>query len=370
MTTHGSATPTARGRRIGGAVAAVAVALPLTGCAESTGDGQAWSTRDQSVLGRVPPEPTLQVDPAVPAVTDASGRRAAAIAVLQEAVDADVPLLRANGIESLQHAPAYLDGAVRRGLADDNRGVRFVAAMTVGRVRLESLSHLLEPLLADPSPSVRAAAIYALNRCGRPADVNPLGVMLLGDDPEVKANAAMVLGELGNPSAVPMLRAARGRGMPRVSAAQARIVDLQIAEAMVKLGADEELEGIRAALFVPPEQGELTALACQICARVGDRAVINNLQDLATRTGAWQQSPEVRMAATMALAELEPSRYLAEIPLEYLPSERPELRAQAALTLGAGGRAEDLSVLTARLGDPNPMVQVSAAAAILQIVPE
>lgn len=358
-------------RRFRRAALSALLLLPLAGCA-ATPDGseEAWSTREMSVLGRGDESPTLHVETELPVAGDGAGARAAAISVLQEALGSDVALLRANAIEGMLNATPYVEEAVRRGLADENRGVRFVAAMGTGKMRLEHLSHLLEPLLTDPSDSVRAAAIYALNRCGRPVDLNPLAGMLRSSDPEVKGNAALVLGELGNASALPMLRRARGQGLARASSAQARIVDLQIAEAMVKLGADEELEGIRAALFVPPEQGELTALACLICGRVGDRGVINNLFELAGRTGDWQQSPEVRMAAATALGMLEPSRFPADVPRRYVNDERPELRAQAVLAMGHGGRQEDLPVLAAKLGDSNPMVQVSAAAAVLRIVPE
>ena len=89
-------------------------------------------------------------------------------------------------------------------------GVRVVAAMCIGRARISNLSHLVEPLVRDSSPSVRAAAIYALRRCGRPADPTLIAGMLRSDDPEIRSNAFAVLGELGDRCGVdgPALRVA------------------------------------------------------------------------------------------------------------------------------------------------------------------
>jgi HEAT repeat protein len=345
----------------------------VAGCAaDDVGetDTTAWSTKDRSIVGR-PPDPTArQLDaPPIDAAND-DARRAAALEVLSQGFESPEALVRANTIEALHAAPREAATSVRLGLADENRGVRFVAVMTVGELQMAELCHLVEPLLADPSPSVRAAAIYAMRSNGLQVDPTPLGFMLRSGDPEVKANAAMILGELGDRSAVPMLKVAKGQDLIRVSAARARLVDLQIAEALVRLGEESELEGIRAGLFAPPEQGELTALACLICGRLDDKGVVANLLDLASRTGTWQQSPEVRMAATMGLAGIEPTRAPLGVPLEYASHERDEVRAQAALTLGAVGRREALSALESLLHDRDPLVQVSAAAAILQIVPE
>jgi HEAT repeat protein len=245
--------------------------------------------------------------------------------------------------------------------------VRFIAAMTIGDFKLAGAAHLLLPLLHDESSSVRAAAIYALRRCGQNADLSPLAEMVTGSDPEVKANAALVLGKLRNPSAVPLLRSAVGRGMSRVSPARARLVDLQIAEAMVLLGDDRQLDVVRAALFAPAaEQGEIVALACLIAGRIGDERAIPTLLDYATRTGDRRLPAEVRMAATMALASLNPEQTPIEVPLEFVNHQRPAIRAQAALTLGAIPSQQSTAALRRLMGDSDPLVQVSAAAGVLK----
>jgi HEAT repeat protein len=340
-------------------------ALLLAGCAG--GSEQNWSSKDQSVLGRREPQQQLAVDPHVISGPARGDLRTAARDMLVAGASAADPLVRANAIEGLQAAPEYLDQVMPAALADHNRGVRFVAAMTIGQLRIQHLAHLLEPLLDDPSESVRAAAIFGLRRTGRAVDLTPLAAMLASPDPEVKANAAMVLGKLGDPTALPMLRVALGEGMERVSPQRAKMVDLQIAEAMVKLGSERELEGIRAALFVPVEQGELTALACQICGRLRDERVLSMMMDLVSRTGPRRPPAEVRMSAALALAQLRPEAAPVGVPLEYAANERPELRAQAAFTLGAMGRAEGLPTLASLMADSSPVVQVTAAAAILLV---
>ncbi|MCH8166035.1 MAG: HEAT repeat domain-containing protein, partial [Planctomycetes bacterium] len=255
-------------------IACSCVLAMLSGCLKNT--GQPWSTKaessSQSPIGRGrTPMPSVDQVSAIDVPEDL---HEAAIDVLLQAAESTNGLLRANAIEALHHAPAQLEPVVRRGVVDENRGVRFVAAMTIGNFRMEQLAHLLEPLLSDESLSVQASAIFGLKRCGQRVDPTPLSAMIVSDDPEVRANAALVLGELGDPSAAPMIRQAVGKGMQRANEARVKMVNLQLAEAMVKLGLESEIEAIRAALFAPPEQGEIVALACMICGRLKDgRAV-------------------------------------------------------------------------------------------------
>ncbi len=348
-------------RRMAGWAVLGVLAAPA-GCYQPS--DQVWSTKRQSVAGE--PAPTLNV--AAPDPESApSELPAAALELLEQALGSTDPLLRANAIEALHHAPKHLQPAVSAALVDENRGVRFVAAMTIGKFRLRSIAHLLEPLLRDESESVRAAAIYGLARCELPVDRNPLAEFIESDDPEVRANAALVLGGLGSPSAVAMIRRVIGRGMGRVAVARAKIVELQLAEAMVRLGAEQELQVIRAALFAPPEQGEITALACQMCGRLNDRRAVADLIRIARRTGRRRQPAEVRMAATLAIAQIEPMAASIDVPMAYIASDRPELRAQAALTLGGFRDPTNLPMLAILLSDENPLVQVAAAGAILQI---
>ena len=347
----------------------------LSGCASDPAPETAqkprpsdgWSSKEESTLAMMPDRPEVNLGPAFEVVVDEANTREAAVSVLRRAVDSTNPLLRMSAIEGLKHDKQNVAEAARKGLGDENRAVRFVSTMLVGKLRLTDLRPLVEPLLHDETDSVRAAAIYAIRRCGGSPDMNPLATMLLAENAEVKGNAALVLGELGDPSAISLLRYALGRGLLKAGGAQRRMVELQMAEAMVKLGDLQQLEVIRAALFSRPEEGEITALACQICGEVQDEGSLPNLLDLATRTGKAQQSAEIRMAAATAASRINPRRSVLFVPESYVSSTRFELRAQAALTLGASRQQAALPSLVRLLQDPNPMVQVSAAASILEI---
>ena len=352
----------------------IASIMSMSGCSSSP-DQQVWTTKNQSMLGVKTDSPSLHVSETGPIASPASSAaelRDPAISVLLQAIESNDPLLRANAIESLQFEREYREAAMRRGLADENRGVRFVSAMSVGKARVSGLAPLIEPLLHDESLSVQAAAIFALKRFGYTMDLNPLAAMLRGDDPEVKANAALVLGELGDKSALPLLESTAGKGLTRTSQARRKVVDLQMAEAMVKLGSTVELEVIRASLYAPLEESELSALACQMCGEIRDGGAVSDLVNIAMRTGKGERPPEVRMAAAHAVAVVQPHRTLIEVPVSYTSSALAAQRAQAAYTLGAmGGTSKAslvaLSHLSRLLSDQHPAVQVAAAGAILRL---
>ncbi|MCH8005049.1 MAG: apolipoprotein N-acyltransferase [Planctomycetes bacterium] len=323
-----------------------------------------FSTKSESVTGPRSGGAVRRV-----ATTSAGDLRQAALVLLKHAAKSPEALVRANAIEAMHHAPEHLQPLVESGVRDPNRGVRFVAAMTIGTARMESVAPLLMPLLEDESLSVRAAAIFGLRRCGLSVDLLPLASLIRSEDPEVRGNTALVLAALGNPSAIPMIRQAVGRGMKRVAAARVKMVDLQLAETMVKLGKEGEIEAIRAALFGPGDQAEITALACMMCGRLGDERVVPNLQRLARQRGKFQQPAEVRMAATWALARINPAQAPIDVPLSYTDSQQGQLRAQAALTLGEIVSQASVRPLGMLLKDPDPLVQVAAASALLKILP-
>lgn len=339
------------------------------GCVEKSGT-DAWSTKSQSVLDVSPQElhaAPQQLETLDLIDADQRGFRAVAIDLLYQAAQSDHALLRAHAMEGAHGAPASAKVILAGGLADENRGVRFTAAMTVGDLRLVELTPQVELLLDDPSLSVRASAAYALERMGQEVDLTFLAEMLFSGNPELKANAAMVLGRLGNKSAVPLLKRALGTGLKNVDPARTRIVEMQVAEALVELGSLAELDGIHAALFAPAEQGEIKALACQICGRLRDRAAFTTLMNLAARTSQQQEAPEIRLLATEAISLIEPSETPTDVALVYLADQNPSLRALAALSL-ASSRDESLLPRVALLmQDEDPSVQVAAATAVLRM---
>lgn len=278
------------------------------------------------------------------------------------------PQVRANAVEALMAVPSRAEPAVARALHDENLGVRTVAAMTAGKLRLASQKEALLPLLQDPSPFVQAAAIYALRRCGENVDPTPLAGMLLRDPSlRVRANAAVVLGELGDSSALGLLRQAAKDPLVKADQAEARLLRLQIAEAMVKLGDEDQVGPIRAALYPSqPNELEATALAVQIIGQVGDRAAINQLIYLAQQKNEKDQTmpAEIRLGVAAALAKMgkPEGSFVAE---EFRTSQNPVLRAQAAYVYGQTAQVENLARLEVMMTDPAVTVRVCAAGAVL-----
>lgn len=317
--------------------------------------------RQERDISRTPP---TQRDPAI-----IVQMRERALMLLSAAAGGATPEERANALEALTLAPGRLNTVIGQSLTDPNPGVRGVAAMAVGRARLRSATALVQPLLSDPSPLVRSAAIYALLRCEQPVDATPLAEMLMDSDPLVRAQAAFVLGELGEPSALGPLRDAARRSLPRASPAAVRLMDLQIAEARIKLGDDTALVDVRTALFpARPEDLEAVALAAQIAGQVGDRSSIDRLVFL---TAEWDRDrrpmpAEIRLAAAASLAKLgrRQGSFIADI---YRKNEQDTLRAHAAVVYGETGWPENLDVLNEMLQDPSGRVRVAAAAGIVKI---
>lgn len=319
-----------------------------------------------------------------------------ALAILTEAASAGTPELRANAIEGLVPVPSRLEPVLPRALTDTSSGVRAVAAMAAGKAGVASAAEFIRPLLNDPSPLVRASAILgmtklAMSPAGRRVnlqapDPSPLAGMLWSRDPREVAQAAFVLGELGNTTALPMLKEARRQPMARTGTVQRRVTQLQIAEAMAKLGDDSVLGDIRAGLYPSsPDELEVAALAAQITGQVGDKQSILQLDYLAKprpKDDAGAIPGEVRLAAAAAISKLGDPMGLPTAD-EYLLSPMPELRAAAAMVYGelglrsfeiagAGpggsrGMVEVIPKLAGLLEDTEVRVRVSAAAAVLKI---
>lgn len=317
------------------------------------------------------PKPATTSEP-VPVVSAVSRSelRERAIDTLTTAVQSPVPQMRANAIEGMLQAPTRLESLVALGLKDENLGVRSVAAMCVGRARLRTLAPSVSPLLTDESGFVRLSANYALMRLGEPSDPNAIGSALLSDpSPRVRAHAAYVLGELGNKSATGMLRQALLEKNPLASAEEVRLMQLQVAEALIKLGDTAQVQTVRAALYPSrPEELEAAALAVQIIGEVKDRGAIDQLIYLdAYADESGQRMPaEVRLALASALAKMgmREGSFIAD---EFKSSQNPAIRAQVASVYGETGQSANLAPLALLLDDPEGNVRVAAAAAILKI---
>jgi len=308
-------------------------------------------------------------------LTSAMKLRERAAGLLIEYAVKGQPEQQANALEALLPLPARLESAARLGMTSSSQGVRSVAALVAGRAKLTRLVDHVRPLLNDDSPLVRASAMYALSRLGVTVDPTPLASMLSDGPMHVRAHAAFLLGEMRNASAVPMLLEASGAPAVRADAVRDRLMRLQIAEALVKLEKTEAIGEVRAALYpARPEDLEACALAAQILGQVRDEASRPNLRALLADN--WEQGRpmpiEVRLAAAASLARMDSvssprEEQALDLAQKHLAAENPAHRAQAAMVLGESGQTKVLALLAPLLDDPQALVQISAAAAVLKI---
>jgi len=278
--------------------------------------------------------------------------------ILIDASVSDIALLRANALEGLHPVPQRALPLTSRLIDDPNPGVRYAAVVTAGMLKFDSLVPMIRPLLKDDNTSVRAAAIYALNAIGESVDLTPLAGMLERRDPKLRSNVAQLLGMLDDPSAIPMLRRAATLPMPRASASDLAVVRIQVAEAMAKLGDDKALDALRAGAF--SQFDEVRVLSVIAMGAVGDRRMEVALEKLASSPPV-----ELQLAAAGSLARLGNTEYLDAV-LTAADHENMIVRGQAAMTLSYFNDETSLKKLAGMLDDPQAVVRVSAAAAILK----
>jgi HEAT repeat protein len=277
--------------------------------------------------------------------------------------------VRANATECALLAPSRLEPLVAAGLKDDNLGVRSVSAVVAGKGRFRTLTPAIRPLISDSSPYVRASAIFGLRRCGDVVDPSPLSSILFDDpSPKVRAHVAYLLGEMDDKSAIGMLRAAARKPMPRAAESEIRLYQLQIAEALVKLGDESQIHSIRAALYPSRlEELEATALAVQIIGTLKDHGAKDQLMFLSGKQDkdGGMMPAEIRLGIASSMAQLG-NRNGAFIAQEFWNSPTPVLRGQTAMVFGYIGRSDGLVYLERLLADTNENVRVAAAAGILR----
>lgn len=344
----------------------IAAVWILAGSAAASGCSGGGGAETSPALAE---QPAGFAQSAVADPVERSRLREAAIGVLLALSASEDPQVRANAVEGLLPAPARLDAVLPAALADPNVGVRTVAAMVIGRGKIEGFVPAVRPLLADDSPYVRAAAIYALRALGEPADPTPLGSMVTGDpSSRVRAHAAFILGELGDPGTSSLLRDAATEDVARATPVELKVLQVQIAEALVKLGDAEQLHTVRAALYPStPEELDATVLAVQVLGTQRDRASEGQLRNLALmRDPSGAPMPvEVRLAVAGALGAMGITEFEGAA-LEALELGGEPQQIQAAWALGEIASPNAVGVLEERLGSGSERVRVAVASALLR----
>jgi len=345
----------------------LAVALVLSAGLASGLAGCANQTTGQSQQGQRTGQPGSAGIISTP--VDVSKLREEAIAIVEQMSADPDGSVRANAVEAAAFVPRRLRSIIDAGLSDATPGVRAVAASAVARSQSKDLLPRVEPLLEDPNHSVQVAAMHAFLKNGRAIDQSPLGRMLMNDEsPWVSRQAAFVLGESGNRTALGLLRSAAARRGPVLPPAHQLVFQLQIAEAMVKLGERDQLPVIRAALYPSqPEELEAAALAAQILGELRDRESIGQLLNvLAYRDREGNPYPaEVRLGVAASLARMGTDTAVIAAD-DYLADANPAIRAQAASVYGSHPGPKYWDRLRTLMQDKEPSVRVAAAAAVLR----
>jgi HEAT repeat protein len=312
--------------------------------------------------------------PLAPAV--AARLRERAIELLTAAAGSTRPEIRANAIEALADAPRRLEPLLPRLLSDPSPAVRAVAAMAVGKAKLARFQPQLRVLVnaSDPNPLardiVRSSAIFALMRTGVDANPGVLADMLQSGEPRLRAHVAYLLGELGNPSAASLIRDASREPAPLASPPSIGLMQLQMNEALFKLGDTKAMDAVRSALYpASVEDLERTVLAAQIIGQVRAQAGRPDLNNLLARSLDPQRGAmpaEVRIAAAGGMVRLGEVRAV-DVVLDYLGDPEPAVRSQAVSVVGETRQAEWLWYVQPMLDDRDPLVVVAAARAVLRL---
>ena len=299
-----------------------------------------------------PTVPRAPVVPPVRAVALEDGTIDAAQAVVQDALSDADPLARANAVEAA--AAAGDRAAVVDALDDPDARVRFAAAMSVGRDRIDlpGVRESLVRMAEDTSPNGRVAAVFALHRLGDTSRSQTLTRTARSDDPIVRANTAVALGLTGEPSAKPVLAA-----MLQDFDANVR---LNAAEAMWRLGDDRGLQSLLAASIGSYSDD-------RVIGALGLAASDSPVARAALKGKLTDDYPEVALAAARGLGRLGSDAGYG-VALRESTDAEPRRRALAALAFGDIGRADARDALVPLLAVEQPdAVRLAAATAVLQL---
>ena len=299
---------------------------------------------------------------------------------------------RAHGLEAAQYLPERATPLLALGLEDQSPVVRYVAAVTIGKLKVRDLAPAvrqrlaveqaeardLERLPAGPGDkgaddqtrrraamlsavrSAWAADLFALHQCGQDADLGPLAEMLTREDGLLRGNVATLLGLMGDRSAVALLKDRVRLTLPRAEAVNRALLNLQYAEALVRLGEGSYLQPVRAAVYSPFP--EVRVLALSLVGDLDDKTQVTGLVNLLTDPDV--ETMEVRLAAAGALAQFGDRRG-AQVITTCAQAQDARLRAFATKGLGALGGPAEGAALAALLQDPDAQVRLAAAAAVL-----
>ena len=291
----------------------------------------------------VPPRVAMSINPAL--------QQAAKQEIINESVSPNA-MLRAHAIEGIKDGMGVEGAAtIVKGMTDNDRIVRFAAAVAAGELRLAQAQDALLVLSDDADPSVRVGAKFALHRIGDKRQSHDLEQSAKDPNPRTRGDTAMVLGLLGEPSAV--------RILTPMMFDPSQAIRMQAAESMWRLGNERGLEAlVSMTLSKYPDDRMIAVLA--LAGPRDPRALGHIYGQL---TSDWI---EVSLVAARAAGMLGSEEGYG-VALNGAKSTDARQRMLAALAMGAIGRSDSQQPLTLLLRDSDPDVRIAAATAILQL---
>jgi HEAT repeat protein len=232
-----------------------------------------------------------------------------------------------------------------KSLESEDKEARRLAAQALGQIKD---SQAVEPLmrkLEDNRSDVRQAAALALGAIGDPQAIGALIKAADGRDMETRRAAAEALGLLGSEIAVNALIKAVGD--------QSEAVQLAAIKALTKIGGLQAASCLRSAMTGPRKT------TCDAA-----EAALKSIQFLPANAGERAELAVILNDFAAARSEGDPA-----VPafIKALNFKDPQMRANAAESLGLLKSAEAMAPLLQALKDPNPAVQEATVNALVNI---
>lgn len=237
--------------------------------------------------------------------------------------------------------------ALVRALGDLDDEVRAKGASALGRIGdRRAVGYLLDHLLSDPAPFVRARIAQALGQFDEPEVVDRL-VRALGDPAWwVRMRSVEALEQVGAQAEGPLLMA----------------LDDTDPEIRIRAAVALERLGVPARLIATLERGESTAEATETIARFGNAGARELLAE-----GLAHAAPAVRGAMIEAIRRAGRRDLAAELTHLVRTDGEAGLRAAALDTLRGLGAAEGIPAALDHLNDPDQRVRTAAMLLVGQL---
>lgn len=302
--------------------------------------------------------------------------RQRALAEIRAAAQSDSIGQRANAAEAVVVARDVRVPALELALRDEAMPVRFAALLAIGKAQIRELGAAAAKFQSDPDLNVRGAAVFAARRTGQPAEMNILGQMAMSESVTTRSNAYLILGRLGDASAIPLLRAAGAKPLAkRTSLSRQAISQIQLAEALARLGDDDGLRVMRAAMY--ERDAEQRVFAVTLFGDLDDRSFSSALAAMASEDRP--DLPELPVAAAVSMAKLGDPGGLPRLleaaensTIEWNGEAYPASQIQAQATFGLARLSDPRAkaALEKLLDHPEATVRLSAAASVLRSLAE